>query len=167
MTDLLKNDPIKKNIAWNDITIGVEWPKGSTRQYANSDFKKHMIASYGYIKNTDSVDGEEIDVYIGEDSDAEYVYKVKQLFDPAEGSDKEAWTFDEWKFMLNFESQEEAEKTYIKCMTKQHFGGCTKMTIASFKKFIAKNKKTKSLTKSIPGLPIKARLDYLLPKNKL
>lgn len=84
---LQKNDPIKKRIKWEGLDIEIEWKKGEIRQYVGSDFKKFMYASYGYIRNTTSIDREEIDVYVKEKGlkNFEVVFKVKQMKDPAEG----------------------------------------------------------------------------------
>lgn len=133
---LKKNDPIKKTIEYFGMKIGIEWPRGSIRKYANSDFKKFMYASYGYIKGTNSRDGEEMDVYVNEPglSKAKFIYKIRQMSDSKEFDGKKSWgTFDEFKYMVGFEKMKDAKETYIKCMTKNHFGGITRMEIKDFK----------------------------------
>lgn len=139
---LQKNDPLKKSIDWFGMKIGVEWPKGSIRKYANSDFKKYMYASYGYIKGTTSRDGEEMDVYVNEAGleKSKFVYKIKQMYDPKEGSNQTAWSFDEYKYMLGFSSMKEAKECYIKCMTKNHFGSITRMEIRDFKGAVTRSR---------------------------
>jgi hypothetical protein len=141
MLPLLKNDPIRKKITWKGINLDIEWPKGSIRKYENSPFRKKMLASYGYIRNTDSVDGEEVDVYINEKGleKADKVYKITQLKDPIEGKGGKPWTFDEYKYMLGFKSSKEAKSTYIKCMTKKHFGKIEELTVYGFLRSIKRN----------------------------
>ena len=46
---LQENDPIQKVVDFKGIQIDVEWPKGSTREYKQSNFKKLMLCDYGYI----------------------------------------------------------------------------------------------------------------------
>ena len=47
---LKKNDPLKKSLQWHGLSIGIEWPKGSIRKYAGSDFRKDMLCSYGILR---------------------------------------------------------------------------------------------------------------------
>ena len=138
---LQKNDPLKKTIDWFGMKIGVEWPKGSIRKYANSDFKKYMYASYGYVKGTSSRDGEEMDVYVKESGleMAKFIYKIRQMSDPKEsGKDWSVW--DENKYMLGFSTMKEAKDTYIKCMTPKHFGGITRMEIKDFRAAVTRSR---------------------------
>ncbi len=140
---LQKNDPIKKTITWFGMKIGVEWPKGSIRKYANSDFKKYMYASYGYIKGTSSRDGEEMDVYVKESGldKAKFVYKIRQMSDPKEFDGEKSWTtFDEWKYFLGAATMKEAKETYIKCMTPKHFGGIVRMEIKDFRAAVTRSR---------------------------
>ena len=156
---LLKNDKIKKTITVDSIKIGLEWLKGETRSYKKTDFKKFMVANYGYIKGTyTEEDDEEIDVYVGEgDIESNDVYKIDQLMSEYEAeklNGKAFKDFDEEKYMLGFESEARAKSTYIKCMDKKLFGGITKMSWQQFKNIVNKNKK--QLTKNIPALPFLA-----------
>jgi ppGpp synthetase/RelA/SpoT-type nucleotidyltranferase len=94
---------------FNGIPLVIQWPKGSVRVGEHDDgtpFKTEMKADYGYIPNTVAVgDEERLDVYIGPNKDAEYVYVIEQ-------ADKATGDFDEFKLMLGFDSLEDAEEMY-------------------------------------------------------
>lgn len=92
-----------------DITI--ENPKGSERSGTDANGKKWSVKmnnTYGYIRGTEGVDGDHIDVFLAEDMDkwdGKYVFVVDQ-YNP-DG------TFDEHKVMLGFNSMEEARSAYL------------------------------------------------------
>lgn len=92
-----------------DVTI--ENPKGSKRSGTDADGKKWettMAHTYGYIRGTQGVDGDHIDVYISSDIDGwngRKVFVVDQ-YNP-DGS------FDEHKVMLGFNDKGEAFEAYL------------------------------------------------------
>ena len=92
-----------------DVTI--ENPKGSERSGKDANGKKWSVKmhnTYGYIRGTEGVDGDHIDVFLAEDMDkwdGKYVFVVDQ-YNP-DG------TFDEHKVMLGFNSMEEARSAYL------------------------------------------------------
>ena len=92
-----------------DITI--ENPKGSERSGTDANGKKWSVKmnnTYGYIRGTEGVDGDHIDVFLAEDMDkwdGKYVFVVDQ-YNP-DG------TFDEHKVMLGFNSMEKARSAYL------------------------------------------------------
>ena len=92
-----------------DVTI--ENPRGSERSGTDANGKKWSVKmnnTYGYIRGTEGVDGDHIDVFLAEDMDkwdGKYVFVVDQ-YNP-DG------TFDEHKVMLGFNSMEEARSAYL------------------------------------------------------
>ena len=92
-----------------DVTI--ENPKGSERSGTDANGKKWSVKmnnTYGYIRGTEGVDGDHIDVFLAENMDkwdGKYVFVVDQ-YNP-DG------TFDEHKVMLGFNSMEEARSAYL------------------------------------------------------
>lgn len=92
-----------------DVTI--ENPKGSERSGTDANGKKWSVKmnnTYGYIRGTEGVDGDHIDVFLAEDMDkwdGKYVFVVDQ-YNP-DG------TFDEHKVMLGFNSMEKARSAYL------------------------------------------------------
>lgn len=133
--DLLKNDIVKRHINYKDIEIDIEWLKGETRTYPGSKYKNKMNADYGYIRKTDSPDGEEIDVYVNNPiKKNSKIYMINQLH-LGDGKDGD---FDEHKFMLGFKTKEEAKKCYIDTMDKRMFGGILEIDINDFKNNLVK-----------------------------
>lgn len=99
------------------LPIIVEWPKGSTRVGENEDgseFRTEMQADYGYIDDTEGKDGESMDVYVGSNPNAKYVYAVEQVDENGET--------DEYKLMLGFDSLEDAEAMFAAHAGEEHMG---------------------------------------------
>lgn len=133
--DLLKNDIVKRHIDYKGIEIDIEWLKGETRTYPGSKYKNKMNADYGYIRKTDSPDGEEIDVYVNNPiKKNSKVYMINQLH-LNDGKDND---FDEHKFMLGFKTKEDAKKCYINTMDKRMFGGILEIDVEDFKNNLIK-----------------------------
>ena len=92
-----------------DVTI--ENPAGSKRSGTDSNGKKWettMTHTYGYIRGTEGVDGDHIDIYLSSDIDGwngRKVFVVDQ-YNP-DGS------FDEHKVMLGFNDKAEAIEAYL------------------------------------------------------
>lgn len=120
----LAGDNVQKVLVMNGIHIPIEWPKGSVRQWANSDYKRPMFADYGYIAKSVGDDGEELDVYVGPNLDSKMVLEIQQLKDGEH---------DEMKYMLGYDTVEEAVESYLAHMDKEKLGEYYTMDIADFK----------------------------------
>ena len=127
-----------------DVTI--ENPKGSERSGTDANGKKWSVKmnnTYGYIRGTEGVDGDHIDVFLAEDMDkwdGKYVFVVDQ-YNP-DG------TFDEHKVMLGFNSTEEARSAYLSNYEKGWENGrrivVTAVNLEDFEKWIgSSHRKTK------------------------
>ena len=124
-----------------DITI--ENPKGSERSGTDANGKKWSVKmnnTYGYIRGTEGVDGDHIDVFLAEDMDkwdGKYVFVVDQ-YNP-DG------TFDEHKVMLGFNSMEEARSAYLSNYEKGWENGrridVTAVNLDDFEKWIESSKR--------------------------
>lgn len=121
------NDKTKEVIQWNEIPISLEWKKGDTREYKDSEHKNIMQADYGYIRDTNSQDGEEMDVYLKPSSKKKTCFLISQL-NPNDG------TFDEFKYMLGFDDEKDAEQTYTQTMPKSMYGGINEIGWSKFMK---------------------------------
>lgn len=91
------------------IPIAIENRKGSVRKGTDPDgtpWRTVYKIPYGYIKNTEGNDGEEIDAYVGPHKDAPEVYVIHQHKIDGKG-------YDEDKVMFGFLSEEEARKAYL------------------------------------------------------
>ena len=101
----------KGHITIGDFDITIENPAGSVRKGIDADGKEWsttMANTYGYIKGTEGVDGDHIDVFLHENMDmwnGRKVYVVDQT--NTDGS------FDEHKVMLGFNDKDEAMSAYL------------------------------------------------------
>lgn len=87
--------------AWG-LNIVIESPKGSMRHGEN--WIQKMANDYGYIRNTEGKDGDEVDVFIGPYLSSNKMYVIEQINYLGE--------FDEHKIMLGFNSIMEAQEAY-------------------------------------------------------
>ena len=120
-----------------DITI--EQPKGSVRSGTDADgnrWETVMNNTYGYMRGTEGVDGDHIDVFLSDNPESGNVYVVDQR-DPKTGE------FDEHKVMYGFGSMEEARDAYLKNYTPgwQGLGTITEVSKDEFKKWIGSSKR--------------------------
>ena len=86
----------KGHLSLHGLDITIENPKGSTRSGTDSDGKKWsvtMAATYGYFKRSKGKDGDQIDVFIGENPDSEKVFVIDQV-------DQKTKQFDEHKVVM-------------------------------------------------------------------
>lgn len=101
----------KGHVTIGDFDITIENPAGSTRKGVDANGKEWettMANAYGYIKGTESVDGDHIDVFLHTNMDewnGRKVYVVDQT--TPDGS------FDEHKVMLGFNDKDEAMSAYL------------------------------------------------------
>ena len=127
-----------------DITI--EQPEGSIRRGTDADGKQwesKMHNTYGYIRGTEGVDGDHIDVFLSNDIDGwngRKVYVVDQ-YNP-DG------TFDEHKVMLGFNDASDAKNNYLANYEKGWENGrridVSAVNLEDFEKWIASShRKTK------------------------
>ncbi len=127
-----------------DITI--EQPEGSIRRGTDANGKQwesKMHNTYGYIRGTEGVDGDHIDVFLSNDIDGwngRKVYVVDQ-YNP-DG------TFDEHKVMLGFNDASDAKNNYLANYEKGWENGrridVSAVSLEDFEKWIASShRKTK------------------------
>ena len=100
----------KGRIDVGPLTIEIENIKGGIRSGVNKDGKEWSVgmpAHYGYMVGTEGADGDEIDVWIGDDlgTSSDYAFIVNQRH-------LDTGKFDEVKVMLGFETIQEAIWTY-------------------------------------------------------
>lgn len=96
-----------------------------------------MNNTYGYIRGTEGVDGDHIDVFLGDSGNK--VYVVDQL-------NTETGAFDEHKVMYGFNSTEEATEAYLSNYSPgwQGLGAISEVSKETFKKWInSSHRKTK------------------------
>lgn len=119
-----------------DITI--EQPKGSVRRGTDADGKQWeqtMNNTYGYIRGTEGVDGDHIDIFLSDNPTEGNVYVVDQV--NPDGS------FDEHKVMYGFQSAEDARAAYLSNYEEgwQGLGTITEVSKDEFKKWVNSSKR--------------------------
>lgn len=122
-----------------DVTI--ENPKGSVRSGVDADGKQWeqtMNNTYGYIRGTEGVDGDHIDVFLSDNPANGDVFVVDQV--------NKDGTFDEHKVMYGFASEEEARNAYLSNYEDgwTGLGAITRVSKEEFKKWVdSSHRKTK------------------------
>ena len=128
------------NVDGYDITI--ENPKGSTRSGVDASgnrWESTMHNTYGYIRGTEGVDGDHIDVFLSDNPTSGKVFVVDQV-NPGTGD------FDEHKVMYGFASEEEARQAYLSNYAEgwKGLGKITEVSREEFKKWVeSSHRKTK------------------------
>lgn len=137
----------KGHVTIGEFDITIENPAGSVRKGVDADGKEWsntMANTYGYIKGTEGVDGDHIDVFLHSDMDqwnGRKVFVVDQT--NTDGS------FDEHKVMLGFNDKDEAMTAYLanydKTWADTHPGlRISETNIEDFNKWVqASHRKTK------------------------
>lgn len=120
------NDVVKDYVKSGSIIIAIEWKTGETRKYKDG-YSQVMQNDYGYVVNTTSSDGEEIDVYLGTVWPCKTVYQIEQLKDGE---------FDEYKYMAGFRDDKDATGAYFKHMPFENFGSIKELTWEEFESLV-------------------------------
>lgn len=115
----------KPVVRWNGLDIAIENPAGTVRR--GNGWQTRMVYDYGYVKRSEAVDGDEVDVYLGPNLDAPMVYVVHQR----KYGDWDA--YDEDKVMAGFDSEDDARAAYLQHYDDPRFlGPITAMPVAEF-----------------------------------
>jgi hypothetical protein len=99
----------KGHVTVRGFDISIENPKGSVRRGVDENGKAwetKLNNTYGYFGNTESKDGDHIDVFLGDYPETGRVFVVDQK-NPDTGK------FDEHKVMFGFNSLREAKEAYL------------------------------------------------------
>jgi len=129
----------KGHIKVDGFDITIENPKGSERSGVDANGKSWSITmnnTYGYIRGTEGVDGDHIDLFLGNSGNG--VYVVDQV--------NEDGSFDEHKVMYGFGSIDEAKEAYLSNYSPgwKGLGNITSVSKETFKKWIeSSRRKTK------------------------
>lgn len=137
----------KTHITVRGLDIAIENKAGSVRRGVDpggKEWETHMVCDYGYVKRSQGVDGDHVDVFLGPDLDrAPDVFVVHQR---KAGDWK---SFDEDKAMLGFMSKEEAISAYLKHFDDPRFlGPVDAMPFEVFVEKVLATKDSPSMIKS-------------------
>ena len=128
----------KGHIKVDGLNITIEQPKGSIRRGTDANGKQwesEMHNTYGYIRGTESVDGDHIDIFLSDNPTEGNVFVVDQV--NKDGS------FDEHKVMYGFPDMESAKQAYLSNYEEgwQGLGNITEVSKEEFKKWIDSSKR--------------------------
>jgi hypothetical protein len=132
----------KKHLKVDGYDISIENERGSMRSGVDKDgtkWEQKMHNDYGYIRGTEGVDGDHIDLFLSDHYEKSGdVYVIDQV--NKDGS------FDEHKVMYGFDSEEEARDAYLSNYEKgwTGLGAITRVSRDDFKKWVdSSHRKTK------------------------
>lgn len=101
----------KGHVQIGQFNVSIENPKGSVRSgvdVTGREWTQTMQNTYGYIRGTEGVDGDHIDVFLANDIDGwngSRVFVIDQY--------NEDGTFDEHKVMIGFNDEADAQDAYL------------------------------------------------------
>ena len=131
----------KGHVTIDGYNITLENPKGSERSGTDKDGNKWSVTmnnDYGYIRGTEGVDGDHIDVFLSDTPESGKVFVVDQV--------NEDGSFDEHKVMYGFDTLEDAREAYLANYSPgwKGLGEITEVSKDQFKKWIdSSHRKTK------------------------
>lgn len=123
----------KGHVKINGYDVTIENPKGSVRSGVDRNGQEWSVTmnnTYGYIRGTEGVDGDHIDVFLSDDPTHGDVYVIDQV--------NEDGSFDEHKVMYGFKSALAAKRAYLANYSPgwKGLGTITKVSKEEFKKWI-------------------------------
>jgi phage-related protein (TIGR01555 family) len=128
---LLDSDGPGEHVVFAGFPITIESPRGSKRCWTEPDGtagETLMKYDYGYIEGAAGADGDCVDVYLGDDPAAAWVYIVHQAASP------DFVRYDEDKVMLGFPSGNAAHDAYLEQYNDpRYFGGMTMLAVETFR----------------------------------
>ena len=163
----------KGHVRIDGFDVSIEQPKGSVRRGTDADGKQwqqKMNNTYGYIRGTEGVDGDHIDVFLSDDPSQGDVFVVDQV--NKDGS------FDEHKVMYGFPDIESARKAYLSNYEDgwTGLGAITPVSKEEFKKWVesshrktkpfADYKNVKKLTEDVDQRPTNVNAEGLVVDEK-
>lgn len=131
----------KGHVTIDGLDISIEQPRGSVRSGKDKGGKEWSVVmnnTYGYIRGTEGVDGDHIDIFLSDNPTEGDVFVVDQV--------NEDGTFDEHKVMYGFPDIESAREAYLANYSEgwQGLGAITPVSKENFKKWIdSSHRKTK------------------------
>lgn len=131
---LRENGDVVKQIDFQGLEIHIDRPEGFVQTGTNSageEWERTYLYDYGFIKDTEGGDGEDLDVFVGPDSASPTVYIVTQ--NHADGS------FDEYKAFVGFSSVEEVLDAYEAHIPVEFFNDISSLPVGAIKGMLGLN----------------------------
>lgn len=154
ITKLYKALKLHRRREFQGMLISVENQAGSYRHWKNShdgtSGKTLMKFDYGYIRRTEGTDGDHVDVFVGPNKEAPFVYVVTTMQAP------DFLEIDEQKCMLGFDSLHDAREAFYGNYNDRRFLGEIRMVpLQDFRDFVLNPKNHGQLVK---GYVVQKRL---------
>lgn len=152
----------KGHVTVDGYDISIENAKGSTRSGVDAQgnpWETTMNNDYGYIRRTEGVDGDHIDVFLSDNPEEGNVFVVDQV-------DPETGEFDEHKVMYGFPDADAAREAYLANYSEgwKGLGNITEVTKDEFRKWIdSSHRKTKPFAEYKSVKPVQQEEDLVLP----
>lgn len=136
----------KKRRDWHGLTLAIEHPEGTVREGVDETGKAWRTVfkfAYGEILGTMGMDGDPVDVFIGQHPAADHVYIVQQM-------KRKQWdTPDEQKVFIDFASESDAKAAYLAHYDDpRFFGGIKAMPVDEFIRRVRGTKKGETMIKA-------------------
>ena len=130
------------------LDISIENPKGTVRSGRAPDgteWSVVMPAAYGYARKTIGADGDQIDVYLGDNPASDKIFVVDQV-------DADSQRFDEHKAFIGFDSLEQVAQTYDAAFDDgrgpERRKDIAELTTEEFKEWVNKDDTTKPVVEA-------------------
>ncbi|MDE5629766.1 MAG: hypothetical protein K2I69_09440 [Muribaculaceae bacterium] len=128
----------KGHVRVDGHNVSIENPKGSVRRGTDADgneWENTMQNDYGYIRGTQGVDGDHIDVFLSDTPEEGDVFVIDQV--------NEDGSFDEHKVMYGFPTEQAARDAYLSNYKSgwNGLGAITRVSKEEFKKWIQSSKR--------------------------
>lgn len=144
----------KGHVNVQGLNIAIETPKGAERSGVapnGEPWSVEMPAHYGYVKRTVGGDGENVDVYLGDNPESKTVAVVDQI-------DPETGEFDEHKAFVGFDRPDDVLGAYDAAFSDhsgpRRRGGIVAMTMDKFKEWLKSGDTKKPIAEQKVGTPI-------------
>lgn len=144
---LHEGDKVAKTVDFQGLEIKIDRPVGFVQKGKNDDgeeWEREYLFDYGFIKGTEGGDGEDLDVFVGPDSDATNVYLVTQK--------RKDGSFDEYKAFIGFSSEDEALEAYEDHIPLEFFEDIAEMPVGALKGLLGLDPDVK-LDEAAPAKP--------------
>jgi hypothetical protein len=126
------------------IPVTIDRPRGFRQSGQGPDgttWERVYHVDYGFIQGTLGGDGDGLDVFLGEDTQAKTAFWVVQL--RADGA------FDEFKVMLGFADQDTAKMMYCLHIPKRFFGAIIPVPVEAMKALLGVEPSMTNLAKAL------------------
>jgi len=121
-------DEVMKKVFFQGVPVHVDRPKGFEHTFRNGA-KVIYQYDYGFVPGLFDNDGEELDVYLGEDQDAKDVFIIEKLKDDGK-------TLDEHKVFLGFPTKDAAVRCFDHHILPRMRSTIHTVTLDAFKRVI-------------------------------